>query len=91
MTTVKIHPPSGRDNPSTSPLPSLLQTPSGLALLELQGEVAQTAQDVQGLQEDIAKAELNLVRTARSYGMVPAENPTMFSVETGKVVQGNAE
>lgn len=40
MTTVKIHPPSGRDHhPSTSPLPPLLQTPSGLALLELQGTI----------------------------------------------------
>lgn len=39
MTTVKIHPPSGRDSTSTSPLPPLLQTPSGLALLELQGTI----------------------------------------------------
>lgn len=40
MTTISIHPPSGRDQPpKTSPLPPLLQTPSGLAILELQGTV----------------------------------------------------
>lgn len=39
MTTVKIYPPSGREEPNTSPLPQLLQTPSGLALLELQGTI----------------------------------------------------
>ncbi|MBO0607483.1 hypothetical protein [Myceligenerans salitolerans] len=58
-------------------------------MARLQSDVGRTAQDVQGLQEDIAQAEANLADTARSYGMVPAENPIMLSVETGKVVQGN--
>ncbi|MFD2796051.1 hypothetical protein ACFS27_21000 [Promicromonospora vindobonensis] len=55
---------------------------------ELQGEVAQTAQDVQGLQEDLSAAETSLPAKARSLGMVPAENPTMVSLRTGKVVKG---
>jgi hypothetical protein len=54
----------------------------------LQGEVAQTAQDVQGLQEDLSAAETSLPSKARSLGMVPAENPTMVSLRTGKVVKG---
>lgn len=57
-------------------------------MARLQSDVGRTAQDVQGLQEDIALAETDLAATARSYGMVPAENPTMLSVETGKVVRG---
>ncbi|MFD2025411.1 hypothetical protein [Promicromonospora aerolata] len=55
---------------------------------ELQGEVAQTAQDVQVLQEDLSAAETSLPEKARSLGMVPAENPTMVSLRTGKVVKG---
>ncbi|MDR7381396.1 hypothetical protein [Promicromonospora iranensis] len=55
---------------------------------QLQGEVAQTAQDVQGLQEDLSAAETDLPEKARSLGMVPAENPTMVSLRTGKVVKG---
>lgn len=55
---------------------------------QLQGEVAQTAQDVQGLQEDLSAAETDLPAKARSLGMVPAENPTMVSIRTGKVVKG---
>jgi hypothetical protein len=58
---------------------------------KLQGEVAQTAQDVQGLQEDLSAAETNLDDKARSLGMVPAENPTMISVRTGKVVKGTGQ
>ena len=54
----------------------------------LQGEVAQTAQDVQGLQEDLSATETDLPAKARSLGMVPAENPTMVSIRTGKVVKG---
>ncbi|KAH8177929.1 ctf8 domain-containing protein [Sarocladium implicatum] len=38
MTTVNIYPPRSRE-PASSPLPQLLQTPSGLALLELQGTI----------------------------------------------------
>ncbi|WP_129783297.1 hypothetical protein [Promicromonospora panici] len=55
---------------------------------QLQGEVAQTAQDVQGLQEDLSAAQTDLPARARSLGMVPAENPTMVSIRTGKVVKG---
>ncbi|MGI5190724.1 hypothetical protein ACQEVI_21475 [Promicromonospora sp. CA-289599] len=58
---------------------------------KLQGEVAQTAQDVQGLQEDLSAAETNLDDKARSLGMIPAENPTMVSIETGKVVKGTGQ
>jgi chromosome transmission fidelity protein 8 len=41
MPSTAVHPPSGTImNPSASnPLPTLLQTPSGLALLELQGTI----------------------------------------------------
>ncbi|KAI9901722.1 hypothetical protein N3K66_003539 [Trichothecium roseum] len=39
MTSVKLYPPSKRDSESPSPLPELLQTPSGLAILELQGTI----------------------------------------------------
>jgi len=55
---------------------------------QLQGEVAQTAQDVQGLEEELSAAETDLPAKARSLGMVPAENPTMVSIRTGKVVKG---
>lgn len=55
---------------------------------KLQGEVAQTAQDVQGLQEDLSAAKTSLPDKAKSFGMVPAENPTMVSIRTGKVVKG---
>jgi hypothetical protein len=58
---------------------------------KLQSEVAQTAQDVQGLQENLSAAETNLDDKARSLGMIPAENPTMVSVETGKVVKGTGQ
>jgi hypothetical protein len=58
---------------------------------KLQGQVAQTAQDVQGLQEDLSAAETDLDDKARSLGMVPAENPTMISVRTGKVVKGTGQ
>ncbi|MEV0948969.1 hypothetical protein [Promicromonospora sp. NPDC050249] len=58
---------------------------------KLQGEVAQTAQDVQGLQEELSAAETNLDDKARSLGMIPAENPTMVSIETGKVVKGTGQ
>ncbi|WP_201848514.1 hypothetical protein [Myceligenerans indicum] len=60
-------------------------------MARLQSDVGRTAQDVQGLQEDIAQSEADLATTARSYGMVPAENPTMLSVKTGKVVRENDE
>ncbi|GAB4085098.1 hypothetical protein GCM10028784_17280 [Myceligenerans cantabricum] len=60
-------------------------------MARLQSDVGRTAQDVQGLEEDIAQAETDLAGTARSYGMVPAENPTMLSVESGKVVKGKGE
>jgi len=58
---------------------------------KLQSQVAQTAQDVQGLQEDLSAAETNLDDKARSLGMIPAENPTMVSIETGKVVKGTGQ
>lgn len=38
MTTVNIYPPRS-SNQASNPLPQLLQTPSGLALLELQGTI----------------------------------------------------
>ncbi|KAJ4126265.1 hypothetical protein NW765_002048 [Fusarium oxysporum] len=38
MSSVKLYPPNNKP-PSSSPLPQLLQTPSGLALLELQGTI----------------------------------------------------
>lgn len=58
---------------------------------KLQSQVAQTAQDVQGLQEELSAAETNLDDKARSLGMIPAENPTMVSIETGKVVKGTGQ
>ncbi|KAK2748854.1 hypothetical protein FQN55_003996 [Onygenales sp. PD_40] len=39
MPTVPLHPPRRNDNPIHNPLPQLLQTPSGLAILELQGTI----------------------------------------------------
>ncbi|KAG7421271.1 chromosome transmission fidelity protein 8 [Fusarium sp. MPI-SDFR-AT-0072] len=38
MSSAKLYPPNNKP-PSSSPLPQLLQTPSGLALLELQGTI----------------------------------------------------
>lgn len=39
MSTAKLYPPSRNGPKSANPLPQLVQTPSGLALLELQGTV----------------------------------------------------
>ncbi|KAE9984411.1 hypothetical protein BLS_002442 [Venturia inaequalis] len=41
MPSIPIHPPSGfiMDPKASNPLPNLLQTPSGLALIELQGTI----------------------------------------------------
>ncbi|KAK3177727.1 hypothetical protein K4F52_009531 [Lecanicillium sp. MT-2017a] len=40
MSSITIHPPKPDQKPETSnPLPTLLQTPSGLAILELQGSI----------------------------------------------------
>ncbi|PNY29275.1 Chromosome transmission fidelity protein 8 [Tolypocladium capitatum] len=39
MSSCKLYPQSKPDTPASNPLPQLLQTPSGLALLELQGTV----------------------------------------------------
>lgn len=39
MPTLNLYPPTKTDKPISSPLPKLLQTPSGLALLELQGTI----------------------------------------------------
>ena len=55
---------------------------------QLRNEVAQTAQDVQVLRADLSAAETSLPDKAQGLGMVPAENPTMVSVRTGKVVKG---
>lgn len=38
-TTAKLHPPTRDGTSAPNPLPQLLQTPSGLAILELQGTV----------------------------------------------------
>lgn len=39
MSSIALHPPTGLEQSSLNPLPQLLQTPSGLALLELQGAI----------------------------------------------------
>ncbi|KAG6010265.1 hypothetical protein E4U21_007314 [Claviceps maximensis] len=39
MSSAKLHPPQKPSTPISNPLPQLIQTPSGLALLELQGEI----------------------------------------------------
>ncbi|OTA03572.1 hypothetical protein A9Z42_0040370 [Trichoderma parareesei] len=38
-TTAKLYPPSKNPSPTPNSLPTLLQTPSGLAILELQGSI----------------------------------------------------
>ncbi|KAH6656667.1 sister chromatid cohesion protein Ctf8 [Truncatella angustata] len=55
-TSVKLHPrPSGRTDLICNPLPQLIQTPSGLALLELQGiiNLPQTDAELQGQSPEI--------------------------------------
>ena len=47
MSLVRIHPPAEGRDAVPSPLPQLIQTPSGLALLELQG-IINLPQDSQG-------------------------------------------
>ncbi|MGW8565795.1 hypothetical protein [Isoptericola sp. NPDC055881] len=47
----------------------------------LQAEVGRVAQDVQGKQEDLRAAEASLADRATKLGMVPAEDPTMISIE----------
>ncbi|KAG5974793.1 hypothetical protein E4U55_008051 [Claviceps digitariae] len=39
MSSAKLHPPQKPSTPPSNPLPPLIQTPSGFALLELQGEI----------------------------------------------------
>lgn len=58
----------------------------------LQAEVGQVAQDVQTQQEKLRAAESSLAERATKLGMVPAEDPTMISVEKrAKVGIGDAE
>jgi len=58
----------------------------------LQAEVGQVAQDVQTQQEKLRAAEASLAERATKLGMVPAEDPTMISVEKrAKVGIGDAE
>lgn len=59
-------------------------------MARLQKEVGQVAQDVQERQAELRAAEASLADRARQMGMVPAEDPTMFSVATGEVVAGPA-
>ena len=48
MSTIKLYPRSkGNDSSASSPLPQLLRTPSGLAILELQGTI-NLPQDTEG-------------------------------------------
>ncbi|PHH90611.1 hypothetical protein CDD83_3170 [Cordyceps sp. RAO-2017] len=51
MSSVKLYPPSRQASETRNPLPQLLQTPSGLALLELQGTInfpdSEPAEDVE--------------------------------------------
>jgi len=47
----------------------------------LQAEVGRVAQDVQTSQEELRAAEASLAERATKLGMVPAEDPTMISVE----------
>ncbi|PNS16771.1 hypothetical protein CAC42_4735 [Sphaceloma murrayae] len=39
MPSITLHPPSATRNPNPNPLPNLIQTPSGLAIIELQGTI----------------------------------------------------
>ena len=58
----------------------------------LQAEVGQVAQDVQTQQEKLRAAESSLAERATKLGMVPAEDPTMISVEKrAKVGIGDTE
>jgi chromosome transmission fidelity protein 8 len=55
-TSVKLHPrPAGTANLTSNPLPQLIQTPSGLALLELQGTInlPQTDPEAEGAAPEI--------------------------------------
>jgi hypothetical protein len=54
----------------------------------LRSEVAHVAQDVQSKQAELRAAETSLPDRARELGMVPAEDPTIISAATGKVVGG---
>lgn len=39
MNSAKLYPPTKKETPASSPLPQLFDTPSGLAMLELQGVI----------------------------------------------------
>ncbi|MCA5893153.1 hypothetical protein LEP48_07255 [Isoptericola sp. NEAU-Y5] len=52
----------------------------------LQRQVARVAEDVQAKQAQLRAAEASLDDRARALGMVPAENPTMISVEKRSTV-----
>ncbi|KAH7155333.1 chromosome transmission fidelity protein 8 [Dactylonectria estremocensis] len=58
MATAKLYPPSKNGSQSASPLPQLIQTPSGFALLELQGTI-NLPQDADGI--DLANAEIGRI------------------------------
>ncbi|SKC79442.1 hypothetical protein [Krasilnikoviella flava] len=58
----------------------------------LQAEVGHVAQDVQSHQEKLRAAEASLAERATRLGMVPAEDPTMISIEKrAKVGVGEAD
>lgn len=57
MSTTKLYPPS-KKAPSANPLPQLIQTPSGLALVELQGTI-NLPQDADG--EELKNLEIGRI------------------------------
>ncbi|KAI5462188.1 chromosome transmission fidelity protein 8 [Mariannaea sp. PMI_226] len=58
MSSFKLYPPSKASAAPSSPLPQLIQTPSGLALLELQGTI-NLPQDAEG--EPLPKVEVGRI------------------------------
>ncbi|KAK7429232.1 hypothetical protein QQZ08_004242 [Neonectria magnoliae] len=58
MSSAKLYPPSKKASSSANPLPQLIQTPSGMALVELQGTI-NLPQDADG--EELKNVELGRI------------------------------
>jgi chromosome transmission fidelity protein 8 len=78
MPSIPIHPPSGfvMDPKASNPLPQLLQTPSGLALIELQGTIHVPTPTTEEMEVDNAEYKIDTPVGRLLFPQYSATNPT---------------
>lgn len=82
MPSIPIHPPSATviDPQASNPLPQLLQTPSGLALLELQGTIHVPTPTAEEMDMDNAEYKID---TLVGRLVFPQYSPTNLASDSG--------